>query len=59
MINEMVTVPNNNKHYNRMGDKITILETSMKTQNFSSIKLPTQGIMYPQWTIIELGGYSL
>jgi hypothetical protein len=41
MINETITVPNNNKRYNMMGTKITILEVSMKTQ----------GIMYPQWAI--------
>lgn len=31
-----------------MGTKITVLEASLGTQDMSSIRLPTQGVMYPQ-----------
>jgi hypothetical protein len=31
-----------------IGTKITILETSLNTQEYSFLRLPTQGMMYPQ-----------
>lgn len=31
-----------------IGTKIAILETSLNTQEYSSLRLPTQGMVYPQ-----------